>query len=441
MKIDFVNVTRGLDIGLAGVPDHTIIDTIATDTASLDVNVGGERRTTLTVAVGDRVKLGEPLLLDRDCPGLNHTSPVCGIVKRIDAASRRRVNQVVIERDGEEAIQFPQHTPLSLEQLTRAEIRELLLVSGTWSAIRARPFDRIALPTVVPRALFVTAMDTNPLAPDPATVLASQAAEFEIGLLALSKLSSGPTYVCCAPCFSLTVPEGTTIRTLQFAGPHPAGLPGTHIHSVGLNVNMESDLWYIGYQDVAAIGSLLLLGRPTSTRIIASGGHATTRPRLVKMNYGADLSWCKGEANCVAYRTISGSVLNGAGPAQFLGRYHNQITLLPERTDDSAERRSWRQLARDLFRGARPHDAVDTLLAGWPSGMLPLEVFDTVWPFNFPPAPLLRALLTGDADAALTLGCIGLAPEDLALCSYVCPAKSDYGAALRATLQTIERQR
>ena len=284
-------------------------------------------------------------------------------------------------------------------------------------------------------------MDTNPLAPDPAAILASQSAEFEMGLLALSKLTMGPTYVCCAPDFRFTLPDVETIHALRFSGPHPAGLPGTHIHSVGLNISMESEVWYVGYQDVAAIGSLLLTGRLSSTRIIALGGPAAGRPRLVKINQGADLTWCGSEANCPNYRIISGSILNGTGSAQFLGRYHNQITLLPDNIHDDTEHRSWRALARDLFIGARPRPATDTKLGGWPSGMLPLEVFDTVWPFNFPPAPLLRALLTADVEAALTLGCIGLSAEDLALCNYVCPAKRDYGAALRATLQVIAAQR
>ena len=436
MRVDLKN---GLDLRLSGAPEQTISDTVESDRIALVLDDYHDLRPVLAVAVGDRIALGQKLLTDRKYPEVAYTSFVSGIVREIQRGAKRRIRYLIVERDGEDAVSFPRHTADSVAGLSAAAVREILMASGAWTALRARPFDRVASPDVEPRALFVTAIDTNPLAPDPAVVLAECAKEFAVGLNAVSKLTPGTTYVCTAPGASLAPPQGPRARRIEFGGPHPAGLPGTHIHAVGLPIQAQPDLWHIGYQDIAAIGKLLLTGRLAPERVISIAGPNARRPRLIRTCLGADLAMVSGEAVTKAGRVVSGSPLSGTGPALFLGRYHNQVTLLPEVSTATARARSWAAVARDVLRGAGVGTTSSTALNGLPSGMLPLEIFEQVWPFKSPPAPLLRALLVGDADGAARLGCLGLAEEDLALCGYVCPAKRDYATALRVTLQSIER--
>lgn len=436
MRID---LKRGLDVRLGGAPEQLIRETLDTQRAALVLGDYRDLRPALAVAVGDRVALGQKLLVDRRQPEVAYTSFLSGVVREIQRGARRHIYHLVMERDGEDAVSFAQHSAASVAQLSAVAVREVLLASGAWTALRARPFDRVASPAVKPRALFVTAIDTNPLAPDPAVVLAESAEEFAVGLTAVSKLTAGSTFVCTSPGAPIPVPDGEHLLRLEIGGPHPAGLPGTHIHASGLAIQAQPDLWYVGYQDVAAIGKLLLGGRVAPERIVAIAGPAARRPRLVRTRLGAELAGWSEESAMQPCRIISGSPLHGTGSAAYLGRYHNQVTFLPDVSRAQIRSRFRIAAAIDMLRGARVGETSSTALNGSPSGMLPLEIFERVWPFRSSPVPLLRALLTGDEDGAARLGCLGLAEEDLALCGYVCPAKRDYATALRETLRSIER--
>lgn len=434
-----VDLKRGLDVQLGEAPEQIVKGHFDTERTALVLNDYQDLHPTLTVTVGDRVALGQRLFINRKHPEVAYTSFSAGIVRDIQRGAKRRINYVVIERDGEKAVSFPQHSISEAGRLTGAVVRDILLSSGAWVALRSRPFDRVATPEIEPRAIFVTAIDTNPLAPDPAAVLAGRPEEFAVGLKAIATLTSGTTYVCMAPGAEIEVPDDTGLRSIAFGGPHPAGLPGTHIHSVGLPVHIQPDLWHIGYQDVVAIGTLLLTGRVAPERIISIAGPATKHPGLVRTCLGAAVEALSGKVEVPRSRAISGSPLCGTGSAVFLGRYHNQLTFVPEPPSKTNRQRSWSMRCGDLLRGMRGDVSTDTALNGWPSGMLPLENFERVWPFRNSPAALLRALLAGDTDSAARLGCLGLVEEDLALCGYVCPAKREYAAALRRALQTIEK--
>lgn len=436
MRID---LKRGLDVRLGGEPEQIIEDMVESERTALVLDDYRDLRPALAVAAGDRVALGQKLFVDRRHPEVAYTAFDSGVVRDIQRSAKRRIRHLVIERDGEDAVSFLQHAAAAISGLSSVAVRDILLASGAWTALRARPFDRVASPDVEPRALFVTAIDTNPLAPDPALVLGGCAEEFVVGLNAVSKLTPGTTYVCTSPGAPIPVPDGERLLRIEIGGPHPAGLPGTHIHASGLPVQEQPDLWYVGYQDVAAIGKLLLTGRIAPERIVAIAGPAATHPRLVRTRLGAELAGWSRESAARPCRVISGSPLCGTGSALYLGRYHNQVTFLPEISGEQAHSRSWVTAVSDMLRGARVGVTSSTALNGSPSGMLPLEIFERVWPFRTPPLPLLRALLTGDAEGAARLGCLGLAEEDLALCGYVCPAKRDYAAALRETLRLIER--
>jgi len=227
-------------------------------------------------------------------------------------------------------------------------------------------------------------------------------------------------------------------------------LPGTHIHFLD-PVAADRTVWHIGYQDVIAIGYLCRTGRLLTERVVSVAGPGAVSPRLVRTRPGASVSeLMAGEiAPDGAFRLVSGSVLDGseaAGPLGFLGRYHYQVAVIPE----NSGRRLFGWYApgggqtgvvarlRSFTGSTRPR-ALSTARHGRPAAMIPAGAFERVMPLDMLPAPLLRALLVRDTVAAEALGCLELAEEDLALSSFVCPAKQDYGAALRINLTQIEK--
>jgi Na+-transporting NADH:ubiquinone oxidoreductase subunit A len=435
-----VTLKRGLDVQIGIPPGRAISPRVDARRSALLLNDYRDLRASLTVAVGDRVSVGQRLCVDRKHPGVAYTSFCSGVVREIERAAKRRVQSVVVERDGSEDTEtFPHFSSSAAAHLSRSELRDLLLRSGAWTSFRSRPFDRVASPDIEPRAIFVTAIDTNPLAPDPSVVLSDQIESFSVGLRAVAKLTTGTTYVCIAPGAAIPTADGDRLRTIEFAGPHPAGLPGTHIHAVGVDVRLPADLWHIGYQDVAAIGALLLTGKVAPERIVSLIGPDATDARLMRINLGDEIRERAHRPDDAQYRVISGSPLFGTGDARFLGRYDRQITRLPNVVGAPIGARSIYSRLLNIIRGPRSGAVVDTAMNGWPSGMLPVEAFDRVWPFRTAPAALLRALLAEDVSTAERLGCLGLTEEDLALCAYVCPAKRDYATALRTVLQSIEQ--
>lgn len=442
-----IDVKRGLDLPLAGAPEQVVHPGPEVETvALLGIDYPGVSPT-LAVAEGDRVRKGQTVFADRKRPAVRFTAPAAGVVSAIHRGARRALLSVVLQRDesvGEET--FAIHDPPSLARLPGPAVREALQVAGLWPALRTRPFNRVPEPDSIASAVFVTAIDTNPWAADPSAAIARRAESFRDGLRVLARLSEGPTYLCKSPDTEVPMNDDPAVQVVDFRGPHPAGLPGTHIHFLH-PVAPDDTVWHIGYQDVIAVGELFATGRLFTERVVALGGPCIDRPRLLATDLGADIvSLLSAESLPPERRVLSGSVLDGrraTGPLRFLGRYHLQVSVIHERRERSLL--GWlqgRSKAPGPVPGLRWHsrpELASTALRGQPGGMLPTEVFERVLPLDIPAVPLLRALLAQDTETARDLGCLELAEEDLALCSYVCPAKYDYGAALRANLELIER--
>jgi Na+-transporting NADH:ubiquinone oxidoreductase subunit A len=319
-----------------------------------------------------------------------------------------------------------------------------------WTALRTRPYSKIPALESEPHSLFVTAIDTNPLAADPAVVIGQSGAEFAAGLDVLAKLTKGPVYVCQEA--GKVLPGGTDGRlsVQEFAGIHPAGLPGTHIHFLD-PVGPGRSVWFIGYQDVIAIGHLFAHGNLMTERVVALGGPGIGRPRLLRTVLGADLDeLTAGELREGDQRVISGSLFSGRAalsPVGYLGRYHVQVSVLPEdRT---------RHLFGYLTPGVNKHSVFPIYLSsllrrkelrfttttnGSPRAMVPIGTFESVMPLDILPTQLLRSLLVGDLEAAIDLGCLELDEDDIALCTYACPGKYEYGPVLRDVLTQIEKE-
>ena len=432
-------IRKGLDVEIGGRPEQSIAEQTRVSSVALlgDDYVGF--RSSLLVAEGDRVRLGQPLVRSRDHPGLQLTSPGAGVVERVERGKQRRLRSIVIRLEGadEEPIPGAQAT---VSELRPEQVTETLLASGLWCAIRARPFNRTADPRDTPHSIFVTAMDTNPLAPHPEVVLAGQETDFGVGLEALTRLQDGPVFLCKRAGSAVHAEGADGVTVLEFEGPHPAGLPGTHMHLVD-PVGRGKTNWHVGYQDVLAMGRLFTTGRLAVERVVSLAGPRVLRPRLLRTRLGASLDdLVRGELEEGECRIVSGSVLSGrhaVGWARHLGRYHQGICALAEGAPSGRADRAI-GLRSLLGHFLRPREsAPTTALHGHPAAMVPIGAFERVMPLDLLPTPLLRALLIGDTETAESLGCLELDDEDLALCTYVCPSKLEYGGCLRSALAEL----
>jgi len=449
-----IRTKKGLELPITGVPEQSIhVGAAVGSVALLGPDYPGTKPT-MQVREGDRVRLGQTLFTDRKNPGVNFTSPGSGVVEAINRGARRVLQSVVIRLAGEdegERESFERRGHEELVCLDNSQVRETLLESGLWTALRTRPYSKVPSPDDVPSAIFVTAMDSNPLAADPSVVLEESGREFCDGLTILSKLLDGTVYVCMAPGSRIPVPEQDRFVVAEFAGPHPAGLVGTHIHFLE-PVSATRSVWHVGYQDVIAVGELFVSGELRVERIVSLAGPAVLRPRLLRTRLGANTEdLVRGELVREECRVLSGSVFSGrraAGWACFLGRYHNQLSVLRE--DRERKLFGWLSPGADKYsaanvflssvrRGAKRFN-LTTSQNGSPRAMVPIGTYERVMPLDVLPTQLLRALLVRDTDSAQALGCLELDEEDLALCSFVCPSKYDYGPALRENLEQIERE-
>jgi Na+-transporting NADH:ubiquinone oxidoreductase subunit A len=332
------------------------------------------------------------------------------------------------------------------------KVKTNLVDSGLWPLLRARPFGKVANPGAAPHSIFVTAMDTNPLAPAIEKILAGKETDFQNGLKVLSRLTAGKIYLCKAPGANIPGADIPSLSVEEFSGPHPAGNVGTHIHFLD-PVHREKTVWHIDAQDVATVGKFFTTGRIPVERVISLAGPPFKQPRLIKTRSGASIEdLLADELNETGggVRVISGSVLSGrtaAGPIAYLGRYHQQISALAE-----AKKRNffgWLSpgfnlfsikpiLLSTLFR--RKKFAFTTDINGGKRAVFPLGVYEDVMPMDFEITYLLRSLMVDDVEAAENLGCLELCEEDLALCSFVSPAKIEYGPVLRRNLTIIEKE-
>ena len=446
-----IKIKKGLDLPINGAPKQTIEDAKPVSTVAVIGYDYVGMKPTMLVSEGDRVKLGQPLFEDKKNPGVIFAAPGAGVVKSINRGAKRVLQSVVIELEGDEQETFSAHSADSLDGLSREQVRDQLVKSGQWTALRTRPYSKVPALDAVPNSIFVTAIDTNPLAADPQVILDSRSEDFANGLAVLSRLTDGKIHICKAAGANIPGSNVGQFQVTEFTGKHPAGNVGTHIHNID-PVSAQKSVWHIGYQDVAAYGRLFTTGRIDVERIVALGGPVVNNPRLLRTRLGASVDQLiKGELQDVDCRAIAGSVWNGrraGGWASFLGRYHQQITVIPEIKE--REFMGWLMPGSNKYsvtnvfvssaqRGSKKFD-FSTSQNGSPRAMVPIGNFEEIMPLDILPTQLLRALLVRDTDNAQDLGCLELDEEDLSLCSFVCVGKYDYGPVLRENLEQIERE-
>ncbi len=447
-------ISKGLDLPLAGDPVQTVEPARRVDrVALLGADYHG-MKPTLLVQEGDRVLRGQPLLEDRKTAGVRYVAPAAGTVTAINRGEMRAFQSLVIAVAGDDGpdaqVAFSSYRGVVPAALDAAAIRALLVESGLWTALRTRPYSKVPAPDSAPHSIFVTALDTRPHAPRVGVALAGRDGDFAVGLAALTKLAT-KVFLCRAPGSPLPGEGAAGVVVEEFAGPHPAGTAGLHIHLLD-PVHEHKRVWHVGYQDVAAIGRLLATGTLDVERVIALAGPGVARPRLLRTRLGASTDeLVAGELAAGDQRVISGSVLEGriaAGPVHgYLGRYALQLSVLAEARErelfgwirPGGEKFSvWRVVAGALARSRRL--ALTTTAHGSARPMVPTDAYERVMPMDILPTFLLRALITHDVERAETLGVLELDEEDLALCTFVCAGKFEYGPLLRRMLDHIEKE-
>ena len=439
---------KGLDLPVAGAPEQTINDGPAIRSVALLGSDYINLKPRVSVQEGDNVVRGQTIFLHKDIPEAKMVSPVTGQVKAIHRGPRRVLESVVIEISdiNDKGQDFSQVG----DDNTTDGIAKKLCEAGLWTSFKTRPYSKIPDPSTKPSAIYITAMDTEPLAPDAKIIINNAREAFEHGIATISKLTDGITYLCHET--GADIPGGNTnkVQAAGFSGPHPAGLAGTHIHFLE-PPRSEQTVWTIGYQDVISIGYLMMTGYLNPERIIALSGPLCQNPRLVKTIMGAsivDLTESEYPSDVPA-RLISGSILSGTAATDttaYLGRFARQVTVIEEDRKQTVlgwirpmpSKFSVQPVLGSAF--SRKLYNLTSNLNGGRRAMVPTGTFEQLMPQDYLPTQLLRALLVMDTDTAQALGALELDEEDLGLVGFACPAKYEYGLALRDCLTKIEKE-
>jgi Na+-transporting NADH:ubiquinone oxidoreductase subunit A len=462
-------IEKGLSLPIKGDPEQKIREGAPVERVAVIADDFPFMKAKMLVSEGDEVLRGQTLFEDRKNAGVFFTAPGAGRVVAVNRGERRALVSVVIElsegeRKGSPAASefqtFKSYKKGGAAKQSAESVKDLLIESGLWTALRVRPMSQVPAVDSSCGALFVTAIDTHPLAVDVNVALEGKLEDFKEGLVALSKLTEGKVFVCQGVGTDLSAQvngiENASLET--FSGAHPAGLVGTHIHTL-YPVSRTRTAWHIGYQDVVAVGRLFKSGQLDVERVISFAGPAASTPTVLRTRRGAEVApLVEGNTAHAETRLIDGSVFYGRTLSNdperegFLGAYRVQLTAILEGRDReflgwlhpggekfSVTRAFFSSLMSGQFGGRRLFNFT-TSTNGSHRAMVPIGLFEKVMPLDMMPTFLLRALLKDDLERAEALGCLELDEEDLALCTFVSPGKEDYGPALRRTLTTIWKE-
>jgi Na+-transporting NADH:ubiquinone oxidoreductase subunit A len=403
----------------------------------------------LDVKPGDSVKAGSPLFHDKLHPEIVFTSPVSGIVMSVERGDRRKILEVVVEQNGDEFAEFGKADPGAL---SREKIKEKILASGLWPAIRQRPYNVVAKPSDVPKSIFISGFDTAPLAPDLNFVIDNTSAvAFQTGINVLARLTDGKVNLVLNGSVkpSPVLSEAQNVEISYVSGPHPAGNTGIHIHHID-PLNKGEKVWTVGLQDVALMGMLFLEGIYKPEKIVALTGSEVLNPQYYKMLSGSSVrNLTEGNVREGKLRYISGNVLTGTSITQsgYLGFYDSQITVIPE--GDYYEFLGWaspglkkHSFSRTFLSRLFPPESyrLDTNFHGGERAFVVTGLYEKVVPMDIYPMHLCKAILAEDIDAMEDLGIYEVAEEDFALCEYICPSKIEIQSIVRKGLDLMMRE-
>lgn len=445
-----IKIKKGLDIKLKGEAEKAIEDAIKSNYFTLRPEDFHGVTPKLITKVGAKVKAGQPVFYDKTNPDIQFVSPVSGEVIEIARAEKRKIISVKVQADKEQVYQ--DYGKFNLEKAKTEDVKKHLLASGCWPFIKQRPYDVIANPNKLPKAIFVSGYASAPLAADLDFTLQGKEAELQAAISALGKLTEGKVHVSVAKNGNSPLAGLSGITLHKVSGPHPSGNVGTQINKID-PINKGEVVWTVSPQDLVIIGELLLTGKFNAERIVALVGSSVKKPRYFRTKIACEVAsmiYDNGIDKTEDVRIISGNVLTGKQikPDGYLRYYNNTITVIPEGHD--YEFFGWTKpefnkvsTSRALtFSWLTPNKKYDlnTNTNGEHRAFVVTGGYEEVFPLDIFPMQILKACMYKDLDEMEALGMYEVAPEDFALTEFVCVSKQPHQKIIREGLDLMLKE-
>ena len=443
-----ITVRKGLDIRLKGEAEKIISDSPIPSTIAIKPTDFPGLVPKLLLKEGAKVKAGTPIFIDKYRDSIVYVSPVSGTIAAINRGAKRRIMEIVINCDKE--IQYLNAEVKDVAKMDRSEVKQMMLSGGLWPFLRMRPIDIVADPKDTPKSIFISGFDSNPLAPDNDFILHGKNAEFNAGVEVLKKLTDGAVNLQVRKTADdvFVKAEGVELNTV--IGPHPAGNVGVQIHQID-TINKGDVVWYMNPQDVLIVGRMALTGNYDASKTIAVAGENVENRKYYKTIIGANISSIFDQKSIQENsRIVSGNVLTGSNISSdgHLGFYDNQITVIPEGNDYKFfVKDGWLSAGLSKFSASRAYPtwllpksknySIDTNLNGEERAFVVTGQYEKVFPFNIYPVHLVKSIITNDIEKMENLGIYEVAPEDFALCEFVCTSKINVQEIVREGLDLI----
>ena len=442
-----ITIRKGLDINMKGKAEKVLVEGSKSKLFSIQPPDFTGLTPKLVVKVGDKVKAGSPIFFDKYRDSIQYVSPTSGVIKDVVRGAKRRILEIVIEADAE--ITYLEAAIKDIQQLDREAVKSMMLSSGLWPFLRMRPIDIVANPKDTPKSIFISSFDSNPLAPDNDYILDGKSAEFNAGIEMLNKLTAGTVHLQTRKDANVVFKNATGVQVNQVKGAHPAGNVGVQMHHID-PINKGEVVWYINPQDVLILGRYALTGKYDATKVVAVTGENTAERKYVKTIIGSSLDSILLASVEDNSRIISGNPLTGSQVQKdnYLSFYDSQITILPEGdnykfflTD------GWLSAGFKRFSASRAYPTwmmpkskeygLDTNVNGEERAFVMSGQYEKVFPFDIYPVYLIKSILSNDIESMENLGIYEVAPEDFALCEFVCTSKINVQQIVRDGLDMI----
>lgn len=439
-----IHIKKGLDLKLKGEAEQVVTSAARSKVYAIRPSDFHGTTPKLVLKEGAAVQAGEVIFYSKRDEAVKFVSPVSGIIQEIVRGEKRVILEIKILANSQDS--FVSHSTKNLQDLDGNSVKQLLLQSGCWPFIKQRPYDVIANSADTPKAIFVSGINSAPLAPELNFTLKGKEAQLTAGFKALTKLTAGKVHVTVAPeaTFMPSI-EGITVHKGQ--GVHPVGLVSTQIAKID-PINKGEKIWVVAIEDVVAIGDFFLTGNYNPTKTIALAGSGFTKPSYINIVSGAQVSdITAGNLIEKGHRIISGNVLTGDTKLkeQAIGFYHNQITSIPEGDDydffgwNLPRPNKFSVYRAGMFSFLTPNKKYDlnTNTNGEHRNFVLTGEYEKVFPLDIYPMQLMKSILVKDIDQMEALGIYEVAPEDFALTEYVCVSKQDHQNIVRIGLDMM----
>ncbi|MBQ5830960.1 MAG: Na(+)-translocating NADH-quinone reductase subunit A [Alistipes sp.] len=437
-----IKLRKGLDINLQGQAAEVTVDTPLAGEYAVSPLDFENVTPKLLVKVGDKVKAGTPLFFDKNNTRVLYCSPVSGTVSAVNRGEKRKILNVTVAADKEQVSE--EFAVLDLKKASREDVIETLLKSGLWTTILQRPYGIVANPADQPKAVFVSAFDSAPLAPNMNYVLKGEQQNLQKGIEVLAKLAGGNVNLSVRAKAEGEMPALKNVTLHTFEGKHPVGNVGVQIHNID-PISKGEIVWTVNIQDVAAIGRLFATGKVDLHKVVALTGSEVEKPQYYRIISGAPIAsivagQIKKQAEGDSVRIISGNVLTGKKVAEdgFITATASQITIIPE--GDKYEMFGWIaprthkfSVSRSYFSWLCPKKQykLDTNLNGGVRAFVVTGLFEEYLPMDIYPMYLFKAIMANDIDKMENLGIYEIVEEDVALCEFVDPSKTEIQQLVR----------